>query len=677
MLDITAFTNALREGSVSFVAALGARPFLDDSGELVYIRGEDALIVPLGASGDRHPRYALRLPLENAGGAAWPGRYADIATAAGTISGHLPHNVTILDVEEIRGTAVALLYDWVPGETLTARVTHARERHNRDRLPDLLWPLANLADALRTSALVHGDIAPGNIIVRPDGEMTLIDLDRAGYRDADSPAEPRRRVGYRLPRGGGAPEEEDAFALLVLMTSIAVLADASVPIDHERAADWNHPTLLFSSWDLMDPQRSRLVREVEHQLTPLTQYLLDRLIAACTGRSDRVPALLREATREIHRSGTRPRPSDDDPEDANEASWHLSGQIETPEPEYLRDVDFGWPEAPAQPSTPSGSGWPELSDVGWSVPVESAAPGWPELPEEHPAPRVQARPEPLNETGDRAIKAIVSEIQAVTAPVKAGPSRRKQRAERRRQQVGERLRRALEDNDRQVLIDLAMSGALAELEDSDRQDVLQVVRALWYDVIARAIATDDDEVILSSIDRTVFAEDDDLDPAFRDRVRLAGERVAWTERVRVAARERDGRASVELVADPPPDGMERLPESMRRQVIRLADEERATDAAQVAIRQRDANGLAQALGTLVVLRPVWTDRVDAGDVLRLLGLDQIEQRLVRLLVDESLAASDQWMVDLVIAAGRMPEVTRIARLTPRDVDRIIHRDPAS
>lgn len=679
MLDITVLTNALRDGSVSFVSALGARPFLDDAGDPVRIRGEDALIVPLGASGDRHPRYALRLPLENAGGASWPGRYAEIAAAAGTITAHLPHDMTILDVEEIRGSSVALLYDWVPGETLTARVTRARERHARDRLSELLWPLADLADALRTSGLVHGDIAPGNIIVRPDGDMRLVDLDRAGFRDGTQSVETRRRVGYRLPRGGGAPEEEDAFALLVLMVSIAVLADASVPIDHERAHEWTHPALLFSSWDLMDPQRSRLVRELEHQLSPLTRELLDRLIAACTGRPERVTALLREAAREIHRSATRPVPRDGDPDEDGDASWHLSGSPEVPEPD-LPAAEFGWPDAPAQRSRQDETGWPDAS-----VAPEQATrrpepdwpePGWPELPEAKPAAPVASWPEASSPGAERSLDTIVSEIQAVTAPMVSGPTRRQQRAERRRRQVGSRLRRALSENDRPVLIDLAMSGALAELEDSDRQDVLQVVRALSYDAIARAIATDDDEVILASIDRSVFAEDADLDPAFRDRVRLARTREAWTERVRVAARERDGRASVDLLADPPADGVERLPEAVRRQLKRLADEQRATEAAQGAIRQRDANGLVQALGRLVELRPVWTDNVDAADVVRLLGMEQIEQRLVRLLVDQTLVSRDQWMVDVVIAAGRLPEVTRLAKLAPRDVDRMIRRNVA-
>jgi hypothetical protein len=660
MLDITALSNALRDGSVSFVSALGVEPFLDDAVEIVRIRGEDALIVPLGSRGGMHPRYALRLPLEHDGGAGWPARYADIATVAGTITGHLPTGVTILDVTEIRGTAVALLYDWVPGETLTARVTRARERHTRDRLGELLWPLADLADALRVSALVHGDIAPGNIVVRPDGGMVLIDLDRVGYRDAVPPVEPRRRVGYRLPRGGGSPEAEDAFALLVLMTSIAVLNDAIVPIDNERAPEWTHPTLLFSSWDLMDPQRSRLVREVNDQLSPLTRELLDRLIAASTGRADRVPALLREATRLVHRSGS-PTARADGAFDDIEEGWHLAGppDIGAAKLPELPGIDAGWPEAPEAPGA-----WPV---TGWSAPGDEP----PDVPDMTWPGRTVNRTEP----GERSIQAVVDEIRAVAVPPTVGArTRRQQRAERRKGQVSSRLRRALAENDRPVLVELAMSGALAELGESDRHDVLQVVRALSYDAIARAIATDDDEAILASIDRSVFADDEDLDPAFRDRVRLAGEREAWTERVRVAARERDGRASAELLRNPPKDGVERLPEAVRRQLTRLAEEQGAVEAAQQAIRQRDANTLALSLGRLVELHPVWTERIEAGDVIRLLGIEQIEHRLIGLLAGGKLEGSDQWMVDLVIATGRLPEVTRLAGLAPRDVDRMIHRD---
>ncbi|HET7574697.1 MAG TPA: hypothetical protein VFJ99_06230, partial [Solirubrobacterales bacterium] len=369
------------------------------------------------------------------------------------------------------------------------------------------------------------------------------------------------------------------------------------------------------------------------------------------------------------RSGRRPAGGIDALDGAG-TGWKLAGQGERREepPPELPGLDFGWPDAPAAPQTWPETGRPAQSNAETEV-LEST---WPE-PVAGEGPGLPAAATP----GERSIQAVIDAIQAVSSEPPRGPSRRQQRAERRRRQVGERLRNALAENDRPVLIDLAMSGALAELGESDRNDVLQVVRALSYDAVARAIATDDDEAILASIDRSVFADDGELDSAFRERVRLARQRAEWTERVRVAARERDGRAGAELLRTPPEQGVERLPEAVRRQVTRLAEEQRAGEAAQVAIRRRDANALAVALGRLVEVRPVWTERIDADDVVRLLGAEQIEERLVGLLAGGRLADSDQWMVDLVIASGRLPEVTRLAGLSPRDVDRMIHRESAS
>ena len=654
MLDITAFSNALRHGTVSFLDSLQVRPFIDDGGNVVSFTGEDAVVYPLVGAGER-AEYALRLPLEHNSGRAWPVQYADLATTVGTIEPFLPSGITILDVEDIPGTGVALVYDWVPGETITARVAHARSRHDRDRLTELLWPLADIADALRVSGMVHGDIAPGNIVVRPDGGMALVDLDRMGYRDADGSVEPRRRAGYRLPRGGGSPVEEDAFALLVLMTTCGVLADANVPTDHERVQEASHPTLLFSSWDLMDPQRSRLVRDIEDQLSPLSRALLDLLVSASTGPSERVPGLVREAIRHIHRFCTRPDPLEIEPA-PDHPQWHpasdsgaarsVSGVKAEPEPgprqDEHRDADLGeW--------------WPQVHHA----------------PEPTNRPAITARP-----AGHRSVSAILDDLRAnlVVEPKRAGASRRAARAERRRQTVAEQLRRALEQNDRAVLVRLAMSGALAELGDSERSDLLQVVRALAHESISRAIESDDDGMIAAAIDDSVFQRESDLDPAFRERVRIARDRERWADRLLASVREGDARACGTLLSDAPPEALDRLPASIRAQADRLVKGREAEAAATEAIRSRDADGLAQALGRLVTVRPTWTYHVDPGAVVALLSEEQIEHRLVASLAGRTLSDEDQWMVDIVIAAGRLPEVTRLAGLAPRDVEAMIYRE---
>lgn len=647
MLDITAFSNALLAGNVSFLQSLNLHPMRDDTGDIVHFRGEDAVVYPLGAQTDT-PTFALRMPLEYQTGRAWPGHYADLASAGGTIHGFLPTGMTILDVDDIAEPDVALLYDWMPGETLTSRIARCGDRQQRDQLAELLWPLADIGEAIRVSGMVHGDIAPGNIVVRPDGSMGLIDLDRASLRGSEQIASPRRRPGYRLPRGGGSAAEEDAFGLLVLMATCGILADSNVLIDHDPSGGEVHPTMLFSSWDLMDPQRSRIVREVGNHLSPLSKALLDFLVSACTGSADRSPSLLRDAIQEVRRSGAKPA-SDDALATQAPYSWWVDearGQIQ---PDVASAVEHD-----------QADGIGDSIVSGWSV-VEKPQPighqsGW-------------------NIPNERSPREIVADIQATATAgmVDNTGNRRTVRAERRRQHVSDELRKALDDNDRRVLVRLAMSGALAELGDPEREDLLKVLRALAHDSIARAIASDDDGVIVASVDDSVFESDRDLDPAFRSRVALARQRVRWSDDVLDAVSRNDGRACVELLANAPDGAAGRLSDPVRSQARRLADQMSAESDTQRALADHDPNRLAAALGRLVQVRPAWTDCIDIDDILDLLGASQIEQRLVAKLSSGNVNAADQWMVDIVVAVGRMPDAVRSSGLSSSDVDRLLHR----
>ncbi|MDQ4045380.1 MAG: phosphotransferase, partial [Chloroflexota bacterium] len=527
MLDIVAFANAMRQGSVSFLRPLGLRPLEDASGEIVSFRDDDAIVFPMARSDDR-PEFALRIPLDDASSRQWPALYADLASTVGAIQAHLPAEITILDVEGIPGTEVALLYDWVPGETLTHRVTRSHVRHEREQLDNLLWPLADIAEALRLGNMVHGDIAPGNIIVRPDGGMTLIDLDRMGHRE--EPITPRRRPGYRIPRGGGDPVEEDAFGLLVLMASCGILADISVPIDHERAPESSHPMLLFSSWDLMDPRRSRLVREIEGELTALSVRLLDLLVEACTGPPDRTPSLLHEAVRAVRRSVS---PPDTSKAYGAESGWHVIPAA--PRDNQGRALVHKEPDdrAPAEEGHRSAASWPEAAPRARAQ-AEATQAG-------HPADEGVAVERATGTLDWQPTTRLVDMLQGLGERGVAidRSAKRGRRAEQRRQMVATELREALAHNDRETLVRLAMSGSLAELGESSRSDLLQVVRALSHETISRAIASDDDGMIVAAVDETVFERDTDLDPIFRERIRLARSRLRWTDAVVEAIRTGD------------------------------------------------------------------------------------------------------------------------------------------
>ena len=100
-------------------------------------------------------------------------------------------------------TAPLMAMERVPGRTLIQTV----DRLCRERQAE---PLALLADAwlatattLEEAGFVHGDLAPDNLIVRPDGSIALVDLDTATWPVARRRPRPQRRAtrGYAHPRG--------------------------------------------------------------------------------------------------------------------------------------------------------------------------------------------------------------------------------------------------------------------------------------------------------------------------------------------------------------------------------------------------------------------------------------------------------------------------------------------
>ncbi len=90
-----------------------------------------------------------------------------------------PGIVRVQHTFEANGTAYLALKP-IEGATLASQLVNGRTL-----AADLLLPLANaLADALscaHTAGIVHGDVRPDNIIVRPDGSPVLIDFGAARF----------------------------------------------------------------------------------------------------------------------------------------------------------------------------------------------------------------------------------------------------------------------------------------------------------------------------------------------------------------------------------------------------------------------------------------------------------------------------------------------------------------
>jgi eukaryotic-like serine/threonine-protein kinase len=162
------------------------------------------------APGTRVVVTELAIP-PGAPGARWRERLDVLAALAHE------HLAAIVDVVALdapdSGTAVprsdrelrrcAVLLAEVPGVNL-ATLLAARAPLSDGESVTLVVPLAQALATLHAVGLVHGDVSPANVVVRPDGRPVLVDLLGAVTAQAGS----RDRRGSRGTPGFAAPETE-------------------------------------------------------------------------------------------------------------------------------------------------------------------------------------------------------------------------------------------------------------------------------------------------------------------------------------------------------------------------------------------------------------------------------------------------------------------------------------
>ncbi|MFI2752352.1 serine/threonine-protein kinase [Cellulomonas sp. P22] len=118
------------------------------------------------------------------------------------------HLARVVDAVPVDGRTCAMLVEHVPGPTLDV-VREARGPLTSGEAVTLAVPLADALDALHTAGLVHGDVSPANVVVRPDGRPVLVDLHGSVH---DSPGTP----GFAAPeveRGDEPGPAADVYAL--------------------------------------------------------------------------------------------------------------------------------------------------------------------------------------------------------------------------------------------------------------------------------------------------------------------------------------------------------------------------------------------------------------------------------------------------------------------------------
>ncbi len=168
----------------------------------------------------------------------------------------------------------ALLMEWAEGETLTKRMAAAVAAADTEELGRLSAAFDRLALWLLAQPFAHGDLKPDNLIVRPDGELILVDYDGLYLPDmAGERARENGTEGFRPPgRGETAFDERiDDFSIALISLTLSVLARWPELYDRFRPSTG----LLFDPSDLVAGRCpvDAFLRQTEWASLPLLEAL--------------------------------------------------------------------------------------------------------------------------------------------------------------------------------------------------------------------------------------------------------------------------------------------------------------------------------------------------------------------------------------------------------------------
>lgn len=620
-------SNALQGNRVPELLAGGYEVVLTNKGEPRIRAGHTAIVACLQ---DRTgARVALRVANEFGSGLFWQRHYQSMAESLPQSSRHyFPREIAPIagGITLVGRKMPSVLMEWIDGPTLFEAIERAADRGNRDVLDAIAAALRDLSIGLRDSRVTHGDLTPDNLMLRPNGDLTCVDLDTLEWPGARKRVHDVEEHAYRHPRRSGTPSHQDAFALLVMFVSTMLLRDA--PDLREalgQSTNTANGALLFGVWDLRDPRGSETMAMVHSRVSSRGRSLLDILQHACEAEAFRAQQLLDDAfdianlpesvAAEIPARADATEAVEDEPEDELDIAAavgklrELYGYQTTDPVRHTYDYAETWPD-----SRPAIEPLPPVFDPVWEdEPVVVA----PTEVVKRPLERLTRRP--LTDTSKvleeeaRAAREIDREVSRLARAkddarilelmaeaysrnlVLEESTRRLIRFAQDRTRVRTRLEKALQQNDRRELADLAVSGELALLGDTTRESLVKVLQALEWPTLLRALETDDDTLIMLWFDEEVFEDERSLPHAMRARIDLARNRRAWVDDVRVRLKERNAEALEMLIGSEPENGRGHLSESERRRVRQLIDGKRALAELDRSIRSGNTHRVISAL----------------------------------------------------------------------------------
>ena len=260
---ISEYVKAIQDAGDNLEQLAHLTPVLDDHGEPY--RSSGAFAVVFKMQDKRTGKYyALKCFTEELQGRAEA--YRQIADELDLLDSPYITSVKYMEKELFVDSQCeedefpVLLMDWVDGETMEAYI--AANYRNQSAMLMLSYRFGKMAAWLRTQSFSHGDIKPDNIIVRPDGSLTLVDYDGMfvpSMKGSQSPTIGTRDFSHPLRTVDDFDETIDDFSLASIALSLKAISMNSTLLNTYGASD----RLLFSENDYRTPSKSKVISALQ------------------------------------------------------------------------------------------------------------------------------------------------------------------------------------------------------------------------------------------------------------------------------------------------------------------------------------------------------------------------------------------------------------------------------
>ena len=263
---ISEYVRAIQDASSNLDKLAHLVPVQDDHGEPYRSSGAFAVVFKMKDE-QTGKCYALKCFTEEQEGRAEA--YRQIADELNMVDSPYITSVKYMEKELFVDSQCeedefpVLLMDWVEGETMEAYI--AANYHNQSVMSMLCYRFGEMAAWLRTQSFAHGDIKPDNIIVRPDGSLSLVDYDGmfvSSMKGCKSPTVGTKDFSHPLRTMDDFDETIDDFSLASIALSLKAISMNSTLLDTYGASD----RLLFSENDYRNPSNSKVISALQELL---------------------------------------------------------------------------------------------------------------------------------------------------------------------------------------------------------------------------------------------------------------------------------------------------------------------------------------------------------------------------------------------------------------------------